>query len=349
VAKSKAPALHIENIMHNTTKHITPLGNYDVPTGWPMKPYKRPHGGTPGPPVMYEKPSDPEDEGAGANYTIAFDYHSKAQTSQNGITAPAYAVTRHYDVQHPDDDVETVTFIDGFGRPIQVKKDGVTTEVAGGKPSQSRQVMIVSGRNLYDAFGRVVKSYYPTEEAGGKKTTFSTAFDDVKPTETTYDILDRQLTVTLPDGSASKSEYTLASELNAMVTTVTDAMGGKQATYTSGSGKTLRSEQLSGPDGVITTTFEYDGIQRLVKVTDTEGNATTSVYDMGDCRTEVVHPASGKTTFTYDALGNVLTKQTAELAKGDKFITYDYDYHRLSGINYPDHPENNVRLYAYPH
>ena len=42
---------------------------------------------------------------------------------------------------------------------------------------------------------------------------------------------------------------------------------------------------------------------------------------MGDRRTEVTHPASGKTTFTYDALGNVLTKQTAELAKGDKVIT----------------------------
>lgn len=39
---------------------IGPLGDYSVPTGWPMKPYKRPYGGTPGPPVMYEKPSDPE-------------------------------------------------------------------------------------------------------------------------------------------------------------------------------------------------------------------------------------------------------------------------------------------------
>ena len=57
--------------MYSTTKHITLLGNYDVPTGWPMKPYKRPYGGTPGPPVMYEKPSDPEDEGAGYGYTNA--------------------------------------------------------------------------------------------------------------------------------------------------------------------------------------------------------------------------------------------------------------------------------------
>ncbi len=66
---------------------------------------------------------------------------------------------------------------------------------------------------------------------------------------------------------------------------------------------------------------------------------------MGDRRTEVNHPASGITSFTYDALGNVLTKQTANLAKEGKFITYDYDYQRLTGISYPDHPENNVKYY----
>ena len=91
--------------------------------------------------------------------------------------------------------------------------------------------------------------------------------------------------------------------------------------------------------------FPYFGIQRLVRVTDTEGNVTTSTYDMGDRRTEVNHPASGITSFTYDALGNVLTKQTANLAKEGKFISYDYDYQRLTGINYPDHPENNVKYY----
>ena len=91
--------------------------------------------------------------------------------------------------------------------------------------------------------------------------------------------------------------------------------------------------------------FPYFGIQRLVRVTDTEGNVTASTYDMGDRRTEVNHPASGITSFTYDALGNVLTKQTANLAKEGKFITYDYDYQRLTGINYPDHPENNVKYY----
>ena len=107
----------------------------------------------------------------------------------------------------------------------------------------------------------------------------------------------------------------------------------------------MKTIQNSGPDGEITTSFEYDGIQRLVRVTDMEGNVTTSTYDMGDRRTEVNHLASGITSFTYDALDNVLTKQTANLAKEGKFITYDYDYQRLTGINYPDHPENNVKYY----
>lgn len=69
----------------------------------------------------------------------------------------------------------------------------------------------------------------------------------------------------------------------------------------------------------------------------------SAIVNVGDRRTEVNHPASGITTSTYDALGNVLTKQTANLAKEGKSITYDYDYHRLTGINYPDHPENNVK------
>ena len=107
----------------------------------------------------------------------------------------------------------------------------------------------------------------------------------------------------------------------------------------------MKTIQKSGPDGDITTSFEYDGIQRLVRVTDTEGNVTTSVYDMGDRRTEVSHPASGITSFTYDPLGNVLTKQTANMAEEGKMITYTYDYHRLTGISYPDHPENNVKYY----
>ena len=219
------------------------------------------------------------------------------------------------------------------------------TSASKGNSAKDENVMIVSGRNVYDAFGRVAKSFYPTTEGTGSKSTFSKSFDNVSPTVTVYDVLDRATSVTLPDNSTTTTAYTVDNGSHALVTTVTDALHNVQATHTNGSGKTLKTIQKSGPDGEITTSFEYDGIQRLVRVTDTEGNVTTSTYDMGDRRTEVNHPASGITSFTYDALGNVLTKQTANLAKEGKFITYDYDYQRLTGINYPDHPENNVKYY----
>ena len=205
--------------------------------------------------------------------------------------------------------------------------------------------MIVSGRNMYDAFGRVARAFHPITEGTGSKSTFNKSFDNVSPTVTVYDVLDRATSVILPDNSTTTTAYTVDNGSHALVTTVTDALHNVQATHTNGSGKTVKSIQHSGPDGEITTTFEYDGIQRLVRVTDTEGNVTTSVYDMGDRRTEVSHPASGITSFTYDPLGNVLTKQTANMAEEGKMITYTYDYHRLTGISYPDHPENNVKYY----
>lgn len=73
----------------------TPLGNYDVPENRPRKPYKRPYGGTPGPPVMYEKPSDPEDEHAGYGYSNGmgrqernvFFYHSDHLGGTSYVTA----------------------------------------------------------------------------------------------------------------------------------------------------------------------------------------------------------------------------------------------------------------------
>lgn len=54
---------------------------------------------------------------------------------------------------------------------------------------------------------------------------------------------------------------------------------------------------------------------------------------------------SGKTTFEYDGGGNLTAKQTANLRaeNPNKKIRYTYTYNRLDSIDYPNHPENNVR------
>ena len=113
----------------------------------------------------------------------------------------------------------TVTFVDGFGRPVQVKKDGVVTSASEGSVSDAQNVMIVSGRNVYDAFGRVAKAYYPVTEELGKRTDFNKAFDGVSPTVTVYDVLDRATEVTLPDESKTLTAYTTDAGSRALVTT----------------------------------------------------------------------------------------------------------------------------------
>ena len=44
-------------------------GDHSVPTGWPQDPYRRPYGGTPGAPIMYQPTADPDDAAAGYAYS----------------------------------------------------------------------------------------------------------------------------------------------------------------------------------------------------------------------------------------------------------------------------------------
>lgn len=288
----------------------------------------------------------PNEQVQGLPYTIKFEYHPWAKTGDKGIESPAYAITKHYDPQNPTDDLETVTLVDGMARPIQVKKDGVITETTNGSNPVDKQVMIVSGRAKYDPFGRVKEAFYPVSEALGTKTVFNPVFDNVTPTRTQYDVMDRAVLTTLPDGTSTQAQYTKDNAARHLVTTMTDALGGKQSTFTNGSGLTTKTEQYSGPDGTITTSFYYDPINQLLTVVDNGGNETLSAYDMAGRRTEMTHPDAGTVRMKYDNASNLLSRQTANLAKDDKYITYDYNFNRLEKIVYPDHPENNV-TYTY--
>lgn len=288
----------------------------------------------------------PNEQAQGLPYTLKFTYHPQIKTDEKGITAPAYAVTQHYDPANPTDDIETVTFVDGFGRPLQVKKDGVITSTTNGTNPTDKNVMIVSGRAKFDAFGRVKAAYYPVTEEIGTKTIFNPAFDAVAPTKTLYDIMDRALSTTLPDNTITSMKYDIDTDNRALKTTVTDAMGGQQSSFTNGSGQTVKTEQYSGPDGTITTMFSFDAINQLLRVVDAKEGVTQSTYDMAGRRTQVVHPASGTTKMVYDNAGNLVSKQTANLLKESKLINYDYDYNRLKAVTYPNHPESNVK-YSY--
>ena len=214
-----------------------------------------------------------------------------------------------------------------------------------GATAASDRVVVTSGRVVYDAFGRAVAVYHPTVDRRAGVTVYSDSVDTEPPTRTDYDVLDRPVKVTYPDSTFTETKYNVSDHV--LIAKVIDQLGNVSKTHFDGSGRTVKSIRFESPGSQdsIVTEFAYDGIGRLVEVMDADSNVTVSEYDMGDRRVRVVHPASGETTFTYDALGNVLTKQTANLRDSAAFIVYGYDRGRLVSVSYPGHPENDVRYY----
>nr|WP_262915022.1 RHS repeat-associated core domain-containing protein [Ornithobacterium rhinotracheale] len=108
-------------------------------------------------------------------------------------------------------------------------------------------------------------------------------------------------------------------------------------------GRTLRQVQPTG----IETQYEYNALGEVLKVTDAEGHETLSTYDLLGRRTQLTHPDAGTTTLAYDNAGNLIRRQTAQIREQmpDAAIEYQYSYNRLQEIQYPKHPENNVRYH----
>ena len=289
------------------------------------------------------KITGPKEHEAGVDYTIKFSYFPDAVFNASGeITQPAYALTEHYDPQHVGDNLETVTFMDGMARAIQVKKEGVISEVStdGGAPTD-QAVYIISGRVKYDAYGRAVESYYPTTEEIGARGVFNTGFDNITPKKSIYDVQDRATTITLPDGAITTMEYTVDTGLNALKTTFIDAENHQKSSFTNGSSLVLRVEEEED----INTTYEYDAINQITRVNDVNGNQIESKYDIAGRRTSITHPDAGETNLTYDAASNMVSKETANLLEEEKKIIYTYDFNRLHEIIYPNQTQNNVTYY----
>ncbi|GAA2207343.1 hypothetical protein GCM10009850_028010 [Nonomuraea monospora] len=280
----------------------------------------------------------PHDAGAGKP-TIAFEYHPEA-------TVP-YAVTRHLD-RAPDgavkaDTIDTVTFVDGLARVVQTKKDA---RIAGADG------MTVSGRTVFDEFGRTVEQYYPLSEAkGAANVRLNAAFDRVYPTTSSYDVRDRLLQTVLPDGTSSTTAYGFGDDRSGakqFSTAVTDAEGNTKATFTDVRELKTAVREPNPVNGgpPLWTSYVYDPLRQLTKVTDDQGNQTASAYDDLGRRTTVSSPDSGRTVTGYDLAGNPTSKVTANLDDRDKKITYEYDFDRLVKIDYPVFQANDVR-YTY--
>ena len=289
-------------------------------------------------------------------YTILFEYNP--YVAINDAQHDSWARTQHYDKDaygaSKGNPIETLLFIDGMSRIIQTKKDATVTESAGATPND---MMIVSGRVIYDAFSRRIEQYYPTTEVKADNESFSETFDIQKPTKVSFDALDRILDTTLPDNSTSKQRYNLGNDRDGIKqfhTQITDAKGYIKDNYTDARQlitsirESVNTRDIDGKisgEEVLWTSYKYDSMKQITDVIDAYDNTTQVDYDLLGRRILIDNPDTGVTQYVYDKAGNMLQKITAKASANKEAINYIYNNSRLTDIIYPI--ENHNVHYEY--
>ncbi len=256
------------------------------------------------------------------DYTIKYAY-SLSNTNDN----IAWAKTMHYDTFNNNNTINTVLFCDGLGRVIQTKKDIEINSV---------EKRVVSGKVIYDIFGRVISEYYPkVEELSSDETTLSTAPEDnTPPTEYRYDVLDRVTKTIYPDGTSDSIAYDISD--GKFRTQHIDALGNKVSTFYDYRNLTTKITNCYG-----STTIVYDQLGQKISTNDPNNIQTTYTYDMLGRLTSRNHPDAGVYTRSYDRANNLTM-----LNKNEVQIQYKYHYNRLTQMEYSDNPELKV-TYTY--
>jgi len=272
--------------------------------------------------------------------TIAFEYHPFVDVAEGAAPFISWAKTRHFDKDadgNAKDTIDTVLFTDGLKRVLQTKKDAAVA-APGAAPVDK---MIVSGRVVFDGLGRTVEQYYPvTEVKSANNGQFNDSFDTETPTTMVYDVMDRNLTTTIPDGTTTSLEYGFGTDRTGATqfrTLVTDANGNRKETFRDARELITAVKEFANNE-TLWTSYDYDALKQIVQVEDHAHNKTLVNYDNFGRRTLIDNPDTGITQMAYDLASNLTTKTTA---KGD-VITYAYDYSRLKSISYPRYVGNNV-------
>ncbi|ATB37102.1 hypothetical protein CYFUS_002523 [Cystobacter fuscus] len=222
----------------------------------------------------------------------------------------------------------TLSTHDALGRPVRtVLPDGSTETFAyldWGNPSAQRIRRTVSDgtadglwMEVYeDGLGR----QYKTVKEGGfvQETLYNDGSSRVwkkssvyGPGETpqyqvfSFDGLGRLRTITNPDGTSGQRAYA-----NGYVISY-DELSREKVTWTDAYGQTTQVREKNG-SAYQYTTYAYDLLGNLVRVTDAAGNPTTVTWDSLGRKLAGCDPDTGCSSFTYDDAGHILTHQDAK-------------------------------------
>ncbi|MES2862780.1 MAG: SpvB/TcaC N-terminal domain-containing protein [Bacteroidota bacterium] len=285
-----------------------------------------------------------------ADYTISFAYmptyaQLQANTNYASFVSQDYftpfAVTKHYDKQHPTDPIETVNFVDGLGKNIQVKKDIEVNTGTPQSPNYSQQ-MTISGYTTNDVWGRTIKTYQPRGENKDTAINFilnQAVVPNAPSSSIEYDVLDRTTKTIDFEGNVSNMSYAIANDPYGILAFKTKSIVQQNATtqLINESFTDVKGQNISTLNaGSIKTRFVYDAIGQLKSYTDDENIITKYKYDLAGRKLEVNHPDNGVTKYIYDVASNLTKIQTSNLGIQSQFIEYTYDIlKRPTQIKYP--------------
>ena len=281
----------------------------------------------------------PYEQAANAPYTIRMEYHPHNYRMigvwDNSSNPYSYACTYHYDPQHPADPIRTTLITDGLGRLLQTKKDA---EIGG------QEVSIVTGRTIYDCFGRTVAQYQPFTEDTSLYAIYNDSLTVGTETVTEYDMMDRQTLVTQqPYGYETHMYYgfDIWNGKTLFFTETTDPNGNAFAVLKG----TLGQQMVQTDPSNNATVFYYDALGRLTESVDPDTISTYYEYDKLGRMVHRTHPDAGDDWYRFDPAGNIVHHVNGN---GDT-VRYDYYYNLPTNIYYPNNPANNVRyVYGIP-
>jgi RHS repeat-associated protein len=122
--------------------------------------------------------------------------------------------------------------------------------------------------------------------------------------------------------------------------TETDERGQVKRKYLNGYGKIIKVEEVNGAE-TYTTQYEYESRDLLTKITDTENNISTFIYDGLGRKKSQSDPDMGTWNYIYDNAGN-LTGQT-----DNRNITTTRVYDELNRLTRVDYPSDSDIIYVY--
>ncbi|MGH7789918.1 MAG: RHS repeat-associated core domain-containing protein [Candidatus Binatia bacterium] len=186
------------------------------------------------------------------------------------------------------------------------------------------ETVVVSGDTVYNAAGRVARTYDPYPAPFGTRSNGVTLYDYRLGGGAFQDPFGRPYQVTKPNNGSSGAGRSTSMFYDRGRATVIDPEGHKTVSVSDTYGRTVRQETYNGTTLYAWTVTTYDGAGRVLTTTMND-NANTQMrhtYDLLGRKTQTVDPDSGTWTYRYDAAGNLVFQDDP---KPNQHIQYCYD------------------------